>query len=129
NMLSDREYGDGFADMTVETFGYGLGPRKDSRPCIVMEFKYCGKLDRTKTDKMTAEEYRETKRRLMTESAEDALEQIEKREYARDLTKTHSRILKYGISFYDKEALAILVESEGGKDVRKVSAEKEISLA
>ncbi|MCD8201043.1 MAG: hypothetical protein LUD47_03140, partial [Clostridia bacterium] len=76
-----------------------------------------------------AEEYRETKKRLMTESAEDALVQIEKRNYARDLTKTHSRVLKYGISFYGKEALAILVENVDGKDVRKVSADGSVPLS
>ncbi|MCD8205320.1 MAG: PD-(D/E)XK nuclease domain-containing protein, partial [Clostridia bacterium] len=125
NMLSDREYGDGFADLTIETFGYGLESREKSQPSIVFEFEHCGKLEKTDADKMTPEEYKETKRALMTKSAEEALEEIEKRAYAREFMKTCSRVLKYGIAFYGKEALVLLVECENGKDVRRLSVESQ----
>ncbi|MCD8206095.1 MAG: ATP-binding protein [Clostridia bacterium] len=128
SMLSDREYGDGFADLTIDSFGYGLKPREKSQPSIVFEFEHCGKLEKTDADKMSPEEYEETKKRLMTKSAEAALEEIEKRGYAKELMKTRSRVLKYGIAFYGKEALVLLVECVDGRDVRKTSAERDLDL-
>ena len=79
-ILSNRESGDGFSDILIKTKG------QESRVGIVIELKYS------------------ENEKSLDKDCQDALQQIEDRNYAQELrNQGYQKILKYGIAFYHKK--------------------------
>ena len=79
-ILSNRESGDGFSDILIET------KDQDNKVGIVIELKY----SKTETS--------------LDKDCQEALQQIEDKNYAQELlNRSYPKILKYGIAFYHKK--------------------------